>query len=68
VRRLPDRSLAAPCRVLAGAGGTGLEPIAIKGSHDFVSLAGAQALALIESGEGEADAGDEVEMVLLVAG
>ena len=67
VRRLPDRLLAAPCRVRAAADGVGLEPIVIKGSHDFISLAGARELALIDAGEGEAAAGDEVEMVALAA-
>ena len=67
VRRLPDRLLAAPCRIAAGSDRGELEPIAIKGSHDFISLAGARALALIEPGEGSAEAGTEVGVVALAA-
>ncbi len=67
VRRLPDRLLAAPCRIAAGSDRGELEPIAIKGSHDFISLAGARALALIEPGEGSAEAGTEVGVIALAA-
>ena len=67
VRRLPDRLLAAPCRLRSGSDRVELEPIAIKGSHDFISLAGARALALIEPGEGSVAAGTGVEMIALAA-
>ena len=67
VRRLPDRLLAAPCRLRTSSGLVELEPIAIRGSHDSVSLAGARALALIEPGEGSAGPGTEVPMVALAA-
>jgi molybdopterin molybdotransferase len=66
VGRLSDRLLAVPCRLEQGSAATGLEPIAIKGSHDFISLAGARALALVEPGEGDAEAGEEVRMIALV--
>ncbi len=67
VRRLPDRLLAAPCRLRTGSDRVELDPIAIKGSHDFISLAGARALALIEAGDGSVEAGVEVRMVELAA-
>ena len=67
VRRLSDRLLAVPCRIEPGSEQVGLEPISIKGSHDFISLAGARALALVQPGEGETAAGEQVGMVPLVA-
>ena len=67
VRRLPDRLLAAPCRLRTGTERVELDPIAIKGSHDFISLAGARALALVEAGEGSVEAGAEVRMIELAA-
>lgn len=65
VGRHPDRTVAAPCRLGQGPDATGLEPIPIKGSHDFVSLAGTMALALVEPGDGNAEAGTEVATVSL---
>jgi len=65
VDRRGDRMLAAPCRSHRRGGRVELEPIRIKGSHDFLSLSGADALAMIESGTGSAAAGDEVPVVML---
>jgi molybdopterin molybdotransferase len=65
VQRLSDRLLAVPCRSREAEGRLELEPVAIRGSHDFISLAGTDALALVESGEGAARAGDEVRVVRL---
>ncbi len=67
VERLSDRLLAVPCRLDRSSVETGLEPIAIKGSHDFISLSGARALALVEPGEGSVAAGTEVAMIALEA-
>jgi molybdopterin molybdotransferase len=67
VRQLPDRLLAVPCRLDRQSVELGLEPIATKGSHDFISLAGARALALIEPGTGNFAAGTEVAVIALEA-
>lgn len=67
VARLSDRLLAVPCRLERGSADIGLEPISIKGSHDFISLAGARALALVEPGTGSARAGTEVAVIALEA-
>jgi len=65
IERLSDRLLAAPCRLRERAGRIELEPVAIKGSHDFVSLSGVDALAMIDAGSGRAKAGDQVPVVRL---
>jgi molybdopterin molybdotransferase len=67
VRQLPDRLLAVPCRLDRQSHELGLEPIATKGSHDFISLAGARALALVEPGTGNLPAGTEVAVIALEA-
>jgi molybdopterin molybdotransferase len=67
VRQLPDRLLAVPCRLDRRSVELGIEPIATKGSHDFVSLAGARALALVEPGAGTVAAGTEVAVIALEA-
>lgn len=67
VKRLPDRMLAVSCRVAPGSDRIALDPIPSKGSHDFISLGGARALALIEPGEGSAEAGEEVGMIEIAA-
>jgi molybdopterin molybdotransferase len=67
VERLSDRLLAVPCLLARGSSETGLEPIPTRGSHDFISLAGARALALVEPGTGSAVAGTEVAVVALEA-
>jgi molybdopterin biosynthesis enzyme len=43
----------------------GLEVLAGRGSHDFVSLAGADSLAIVEAGSGEAEAGETVALLRL---
>jgi molybdopterin molybdotransferase len=65
VNRLSDRLLAAPCRMRQRDGRVELEPIAIKGSHDFISLSGVDSLAMIDPGDGRAEAGDLVPLVRL---
>jgi molybdopterin molybdotransferase len=65
VKRLSDRLQAVPCRLDRTLLESTLEPISTRGSHDFISLAGARALALIEAGSGSVAAGTEVEMIAL---
>lgn len=65
VDRHPDRLIVAPCGLDHGSAVAGLQPIVIKGSHDFISLAGCRALALVGPGVGCAAAGTEVEMIPL---
>jgi molybdopterin molybdotransferase len=67
VARLSDRLLAVSCRLETKSAEIGLEPISTKGSHDFISLAGARALALIEPGTGSVAAGTEVAVIALEA-
>jgi molybdopterin molybdotransferase len=63
VDRLPDRTLAVPCRRSDSSGEVVLDPIRTRGSHDFLALSGAAALALVDAGDGRAEAGDSVAMI-----
>jgi molybdopterin molybdotransferase len=67
VERLSDRLLAVPCRLDSGSLESALDPITTRGSHDFISLAGTRALALVEAGTGSVAAGSEVGMIALEA-
>lgn len=63
VDRHSVRLVVVPCRVDHGSAFTGLTPIATRGSHDFISLAGSRALALVEPGDGCVAEGTEVRMI-----
>jgi molybdopterin molybdotransferase len=66
VARNPRREQAVRVRLSAGEGGWRAAPTrAAQGSHVLTSMLGADALALIAAGEGEAGAGERVEVELL---
>jgi molybdopterin molybdotransferase len=65
VARNPRREQAVRCRLRAGDDGWHAEPTGPQGSHVLTSMLGADALALIPSGEGELAAGERVEIELL---
>jgi molybdopterin molybdotransferase len=65
VRRLRERDHAVRCRLAAAPGGMQLHPLGPQDSHLIVHAAGADAIALIDAGEGEAAAGELVQYVPL---
>jgi molybdopterin molybdotransferase len=65
VKRLRERDHAVRCRLAASPEGMVLEPAGPQDSHMIVHAAGADAVALIDAGDGEAPAGELVEYVLL---
>jgi molybdopterin molybdotransferase len=65
VRRLRERDHAVRCRLAVSAEGMVLAPAGPQDSHMIVHAAGADAVALIDAGEGEAPAGALVEYVVL---
>jgi molybdopterin molybdotransferase len=65
VTRLRERDHAVRCRLSASPEGMQLQPLGPQDSHLIVHAAGADAIALVEAGEGEAAAGELVEYVAL---
>jgi molybdopterin molybdotransferase len=65
VRRLRERDHAVRCRLAASPDGMQLHPLGPQDSHLIVHAAGADAIALVDAGEGEAPAGELVEYVPL---
>jgi molybdopterin molybdotransferase len=66
VARNPQREQAIRVRLLQGENGLVARPTReAQGSHVLTSMLGADALALIAPGEGQADAGERVEVELL---
>ncbi|HXD69208.1 MAG TPA: gephyrin-like molybdotransferase Glp [Gaiellales bacterium] len=63
IERLRMRDHAVRCRLSASSDGMQLHPLGPQDSHLIVHAAGADAIALIDAGEGEAAAGDLVEYV-----
>jgi molybdopterin molybdotransferase len=65
VKRLRARDHAVRCRLAAAPDGMRLHPLGPQDSHLIVHAAGADAIALVDAGEGEAPAGELVEYVPL---
>jgi molybdopterin molybdotransferase len=65
VKRLRGRDHAVRCRLAASSYGMQLRPLGPQDSHLIVHAAGADAIALVDAGEGEAPAGELVEYVPL---
>lgn len=65
IRRNPQREQAVRVRLRHGEGGLLATPTGEQGSHILTSMLGADALALIAPGEGEAAEGERVEVELL---
>jgi molybdopterin molybdotransferase len=65
VKRLRGRDHAVRCRLAASPDGMQLHPLGPQDSHLIVHAAGADAIALVDAGEGEAPAGELVEYVPL---
>jgi len=65
VKRLRARDHAVRCRLAASPDGMQLHPLGPQDSHLIVHAAGADAIALVDAGEGEAPAGELVEYVPL---
>jgi molybdopterin molybdotransferase len=65
VRRLRERDHAVRCRLAASPEGMQLRPLGPQDSHLIVHAAGADAIALVDAGEGEAPAGALVQYVPL---
>jgi molybdopterin molybdotransferase len=65
VARNPRRAQAVRCRLRTDEDGWHAESTGPQGSHVLTSMLGADALALIPSGEGEMAAGERVEVELL---
>jgi molybdopterin molybdotransferase len=63
IERLRVRDHAVRCRLTASPQGMQLHPLGPQDSHLIVHAAGADAIALIDAGDGEAAAGDLVEYV-----
>ena len=63
IERLRERDHAVRCRLSASPEGMQLHPLGPQDSHLIVHAAGADAIALIDAGDGEAAAGDLVEYV-----
>jgi molybdopterin molybdotransferase len=64
-RKKPGRAHAIRCALRAGDEGWLARPTKEQGSHVLTSMLGADALAFIAPGEGEAAAGERVEVELL---
>ena len=65
VARNPQREQAIRVALRDGDGGLVADPTGAQGSHVLTSMLGAEGLALIAPGEGEAAAGERVEVELL---
>jgi molybdopterin molybdotransferase len=65
VKRLRERDHAVRCRLSASPDGMVLTPAGPQDSHMIVHAAGADAVALVDAGEGDAPAGELVEYLLL---
>jgi molybdopterin molybdotransferase len=65
VRRLRERDHAVRCRLAPSPEGMQLHPLGPQDSHLIVHAAGADAIALVDAGEGEAPAGALVQYVPL---
>jgi len=65
VARLRARDHAVRCRLSASSEGMQLHPLGPQDSHLIVHAAGADAIAIVDAGEGEAAAGELVEYVPL---
>jgi molybdopterin molybdotransferase len=65
VERLSQKMRVVPVRTVRSGGRVGLEVLGGRGSHDFVALAGADSLALIEAGSGAVEAGEDVGLLRL---
>ena len=65
VARLRVRDHAVRCRLSASADGMVLHPVGPQDSHMIVHASGADAIALIDAGDGEAAAGSLVEYLPL---
>jgi molybdopterin molybdotransferase len=65
VTRLGARDHAVRCRLSASSEGMQLHPLGPQDSHLIVHAAGADAIAIVDAGEGEAAAGELVEYVPL---
>ena len=65
VPRLPKRDQAVRCGLELAEEGWRATPTGPQGSHVLTSMLGADALALIPPGEGDAAAGERVEVELL---
>jgi len=64
VRRNPEREQAVRCSLSAEPDGWHVRPTKTQGSHVLTSMLGARALALVPAGDGEAAAGERVEIEL----
>ncbi|MFL5885010.1 MAG: gephyrin-like molybdotransferase Glp [Thermoleophilaceae bacterium] len=65
IRRNPDREQAIRCRLAVSDDGWHAEPTKQQGSHILTSMLDADALARISAGDGEAAAGERVQIELL---
>ena len=65
LKRNPGRDELVRARLVAGAGGTAVEPLAGRESHMIARAAGADALVLVARGEGELSEGEPVEYLRL---
>jgi molybdopterin molybdotransferase len=65
LKRNPGRDELVRARLVAGAGGTVVEPLAGRESHMIARAAGADALVLVARGEGELSEGEPVEYLRL---
>lgn len=65
IRRRPNREQAVRVRLTPGPSGVQAQPTGAQGSHILSSLLGADALAMIEAGDGEAPAGSAVALEAL---
>ena len=68
LRRNPRRDQAIRCRLSAHDDGWHAVPTGPQGSHVMTSMLGADALAIVPSGEGELGAGDRLQIELLEGG
>jgi molybdopterin molybdotransferase len=65
LKRNPGRDELVRARLVAGVGGTVVEPLAGRESHMIARAAGADALVLVARGEGELSEGEPVEYLRL---
>lgn len=65
IARHPRRDQAVRCRLSSADDGLHAAPTGPQGSHVLTSMLGADALALVEAGEGVARRGDRISVELL---
>jgi len=65
VARNPRRDQAVRCRLSSAGDGLHAAPTGPQGSHVLTSMLGADALALVEAGEGTARQGEQIAVELL---